>query len=130
MTTIPSRLARVTQQSGSWDAARARTRSLYRQWYRAAPEIVSLYSLNVPAYSIRAKIREEFERHREVTDLSAVDILLLKSYQDLQEALNCWKMDSHIMRWFSKEELPPRPNSFLESFYLSRDDSKEVQPTA
>lgn len=52
---------------------------------RTAPEIVSLYSLNVPAYSIRAKIREEFERHREVTDLSAVDILLLKSYQDLQE---------------------------------------------
>ncbi|GJN93802.1 hypothetical protein Rhopal_006860-T1 [Rhodotorula paludigena] len=125
MTTIPSRLAREAPHT--------------------APEIVQLYALNVPAYAIRAKVREEYERNRAVDDIKALDVLLLKGYQDLQETLNCWKMDSHVLRWFSKEErlmlslypcatrkhqLPARPDTFLESFYLSRDDSKEVQPTA
>ncbi|GAA5827844.1 hypothetical protein JCM11251_007697 [Rhodosporidiobolus azoricus] len=130
MTTIPARLARVTTSSASWDIANARSRSLYRAWYRAAPEIVSLYALNIPHHAIRAKVRQQFERNSGVSDLAAVDVLLLKSYQDLQETLNCWKMDSHVFRWFADEELPPRPNTFLEGFYLSRDDSKEVQPTA
>ena len=57
MTTIPSRLARLTKSSTSWDQARSASRSLYRQWMRAAPEIVSLYALNIPAYAIRAKVR-------------------------------------------------------------------------
>ncbi|GAA5861948.1 hypothetical protein JCM8547_001535 [Rhodosporidiobolus lusitaniae] len=130
MTTIPARLARVTSSSGSWDVAHARSRALYRSWYRAAPEIVQLYALNIPSHAIRAKVREEFERNAHVSHLGTVDVLLLKGFQDLQETLNCWKMDSHVLRWFSREELPPRPDTFLESFYLSRDDAKEIQPTA
>ena len=35
MTTIPTRLARATLVSGSLDIARARSRTLYREWYRA-----------------------------------------------------------------------------------------------
>ncbi|GAA6051418.1 hypothetical protein JCM3770_000509 [Rhodotorula araucariae] len=130
MTTIPSRLARITSTSASWDQARAASRSLYRDWMRAAPEIVHSYALNVPAHAIRAKIREEFDRNAAVTDIKAVDVLLLKGRQELQETLNCWKMDTHVLRWFANEELPPRPDNFLDAFYNSRDDSKEVQPTA
>ena len=59
----------------------------------AAPEITQLYALNIPAHAIRAKVREEFERNAQVSDIKAVDVLLLKGYQDLQETLNCWKMD-------------------------------------
>lgn len=112
MTTIPSRLARLTKSSTSWDQARSASRSLYRQWMRAAPEIVSLYALNIPAYAIRAKVREQFERNQQVSDIKAVDVLLLKGHQDLQETLNCWKMDSHVLRWFAAEEvrsLAPSP---------------------
>ncbi|KAM0747947.1 NADH dehydrogenase, alpha subcomplex, subunit 6 [Meredithblackwellia eburnea MCA 4105] len=130
MTTIPSRLARVTASSGSWPVAQARSRALYRLWYRAAPEIVQLYAVNFPASAIRAKVRQEYERNRLVDDLETVDVLLLKGFQDYQETVNCWKMESQLMRWFSKEELPARPDTFLESFYASRDDGKEVQPTA
>ncbi|GAA5988663.1 hypothetical protein JCM5350_003841 [Sporobolomyces pararoseus] len=167
MTTIPSRLARLTTSSGSWPVAQARSRSLYRQWYRSAPEIVQLYALNIPAYTIRAKVREMFEKNSNVSDPEAVDILLLKGYQDFQETINCWKMESHVMRMFAEEEvnslvssllfaprasfpsklkltshrccrppplyhqqLPARPNNFLDAFYLSRDDSKEVIATA
>ncbi|GAA5930782.1 NADH dehydrogenase [ubiquinone] 1 alpha subcomplex subunit 6 [Sporobolomyces koalae] len=130
MTTIPARLARLTTSSGSWPVAQARSRSLYRQWYRSAPEIVQLYALNIPAYTIRAKVRELFEKNSNVSDPEAVDVLLLKGYQDFQETINCWKMESHVLRMFADEELPARPNTFLESFYLSRDDAKEVIPTA
>ena len=118
MTTIPARLARLTQSSPTWDVARQRSRSLYRMWYRSAPEICQLYALNIPAYAIRAKVREEFEKNKHVDDIKAVDVLLLKGYQEYQETLNCWKMDSHLMRWFAKEEvrraLPPLSLSFLE----------------
>ncbi|KAL8291268.1 hypothetical protein RQP46_002246 [Phenoliferia psychrophenolica] len=130
MTTIPSRLARVTTTSGSWPVAQARSRALYRAWYRSAPEITQLYAVNFPASAIRAKVRQEYERNALVDDLATVDILLLKGYQEYQETVNCWKMESHLMRWFAKEELPARPDNFLDAFYLSRDDGKEVQPTA
>ncbi|GAA5864867.1 hypothetical protein JCM1840_004931 [Sporobolomyces johnsonii] len=130
MTTIPSRLARLTASSGSWPVAKARARSLYRQWYRGAPEIVQLYALNIPAHAIRAKVREMFDRNAQVSDIEAVDILLLKGYQEYQETINCWKMDSHLMRFFAAEELPARPATFLDAFYASRDDAGEVQPTA
>lgn len=105
MTTIPARLARLTQSSPTWDVARQRSRSLYRMWYRSAPEICQLYALNIPAHAIRAKVREEFEKNKHVDDIKAVDVLLLKGYQEYQETLNCWKMDSHLMRWFAKEEV-------------------------
>jgi hypothetical protein len=39
MTTIPSRLARVTTTSPTWDIAHARSRSLYRAWYRAGSSL-------------------------------------------------------------------------------------------
>jgi len=74
-------------------------------------------------------VREEFERNLLVDDLQTMDVLLLKGQQEFQETMNCFKMDSHLMRWFAKEELPAQPTTFLDSFYLSRDDGKEVQRT-
>jgi hypothetical protein len=85
MTTIPSRLARLSTTSGSWSVARARSRSLYRDWYRGAPEIVQLYAVNFPASAVRAKVRQEFEKNAMVDDLETVDILLLKGHQEFQE---------------------------------------------
>ncbi|KAK9893460.1 NADH dehydrogenase, alpha subcomplex, subunit 6 [Cystobasidium minutum MCA 4210] len=130
MTTIPARLAKTTISSGSWPVAQARARSLYRAWYRAAPEIVTLYAANIPATAIRAKIRQRYEKNKYVDDLQAVDILLAKSYMDYQETLNAWKMDSHLMRMFNDEEIPPQPVAFLDKFYYSRDDPEAVQPAA
>ena len=39
MTTIPSRLARTTTTSGSWPVAQARSRALYRAWYRSGASL-------------------------------------------------------------------------------------------
>lgn len=43
-----------------------------------------MYSLNMPVSKIRTKIREEFERHRYVNQLQAVDVLLTQSHMEFQ----------------------------------------------
>lgn len=70
---------------------------------------MTLFAANIPATAIRAKVRQEFEKNKYVDDLEAVDVLLLKGYQEYQETINAWKMDSHLMDMFNKEQAPPKP---------------------
>lgn len=51
---------------------------------RQSPEIQQMYSLNMPVSAIRTKIRQEFERHRYVTKLKTVDVLLFNSHSEFQ----------------------------------------------
>ncbi|CAG8487678.1 8425_t:CDS:10 [Paraglomus occultum] len=78
MTITPARLAAVTATSGSYQNARQKVLTLYRDWQRAAPTIVTEYHLDIPTSAVRAKIREEFEKHRYVNDLRLIDVLLFK----------------------------------------------------
>lgn len=43
-----------------------------------------MYSLNMPVARVRAKMREEFERHRYVNNLSVVDVLIGQSHMEFQ----------------------------------------------
>lgn len=52
-----------------------------------APEIQTMYSLNFPVSAIRTRVRQEFERHRFVNQLPAVDTLLFKSHAEYQVRL-------------------------------------------
>jgi hypothetical protein len=49
-----------------------------------APEVQTMYSLNLPVSALRTKIRQEFERHRYVNQLQTVDVLLFFSHQEYQ----------------------------------------------
>ena len=49
-----------------------------------SPEIQTMYSLNMPVSAIRTKIRQEFEKHRYVSQLSVVDVLLYQSHAEFQ----------------------------------------------
>ena len=49
-----------------------------------SPEIQQMYSLNMPVSAIRTKIRQEFERHRYVSQIKTVDVLLFNSNQEYQ----------------------------------------------
>ena len=49
-----------------------------------SPEIQSMYSLNMPVSRIRTKVRQEFERHRYVSQLPTVDVLLFQSHSEYQ----------------------------------------------
>lgn len=80
-----------------------------------APEIVSLYAIPVtPAY-VRHCIRQKFEANRHVTDPRAIEVLVHKGRQDLQETLNCWKQTDHVMGILLKADERPQ-RTFLQKF--------------
>ncbi|KAI9622244.1 hypothetical protein H4Q26_015280 [Puccinia striiformis f. sp. tritici PST-130] len=91
------------QHSPTLLVAQARSRSLYRDWYRAAPEICQLYALDVPYPTLRAKIRQIFDRYSHLKDTQAIDVLIAKSHMEYQEFVNVWKMPSQVMRYFESE---------------------------
>ena len=142
MTTIPSRLARVTRLSHSPEEARAKVIQLYRDWYRAvrrtsvslrivergsynhvlafqAPEIVSIYTLNVSVPYFRQRIRARFEENRHVTDIRLIDQLALRDRQEYQETMNFWKQPDHVMGILLQPKGRP-PRTFLQKFYEGR----------
>lgn len=81
-----------------------------------APEIVVLYALNVsPAY-VRHSIRQRFDRNRNVTDLRAINVLLLKGRQEYQETLNGWKQTDHVAGILLQPQDRPQ-KTFLQKFY-------------
>lgn len=47
-----------------------------------------MYSLNIPVSAIRTKIRQEFEKHRYVSQLNVVDVLLFQSHAEFQVSLH------------------------------------------
>ncbi|KAH9476888.1 NADH-ubiquinone oxidoreductase 14.8 kDa subunit [Psilocybe cubensis] len=125
MTTIPARLASLTRTSSGPAESRKRALKLYRDWYRSAPEICGIYALSVsPAY-VRHAIRQRFEKNRNVTDQRAIDVLLLKSRQDYQETMNCWKQIDHVMGiTLNSQERPKK--TFLEKFYEGKDEQAVI----
>jgi hypothetical protein len=52
-----------------------------------APEVQTMYSLNLPVSTLRTKMRQEFERHRYVNQMKTVDVLLFNSHQEYQVRL-------------------------------------------
>ncbi|KAI7297549.1 hypothetical protein KC315_g18408, partial [Hortaea werneckii] len=111
-----------TRSSASWSDAKTRVTKSYRDWLRASPEIQQMYSLNMPVSQIRTKIRQEFERHRYVSQIKTVDVLLFNSHQEFQETLNFWKQLTHVLKYFRAEEDPKArlPKNFIQGFIEGR----------
>jgi NADH dehydrogenase (ubiquinone) 1 alpha subcomplex subunit 6 len=103
--TIPSRLAQVSRVSHSRADAKARALTLYRDFYRSAPEICALYALDVPPSTLRAKYREKFEQQKHIQDLAVIDVMLHKGRVEFQETINAWKQIPHLMKLFADEEV-------------------------
>ncbi|KAI9756989.1 MAG: hypothetical protein M4579_003647 [Chaenotheca gracillima] len=118
----PTYLAQRTRTSVNWNDAKRRVISSYREWLRSAPEIQTMYSLNMPVSRVRTKVRQEFERHRYVSQLNVVDMLLFQSHSEFQETLNYWKQLSHVLKYFRAEEDPRArlPKDFMSGFLEGR----------
>ncbi|KAI6714971.1 hypothetical protein PZA11_002796 [Diplocarpon coronariae] len=114
----PTHLAQRTRQSLNWADAQRRVLKSYREWIRSAPEIQTMYSLSITVPALRTKMRQEFERHRYVSQLPVVDKLLFQSHAEYQETLNYWKQLPHILKYFRAEEEPNarRPANFMSGF--------------
>lgn len=94
-----------TQPSKTPDEARRRAIQLYRLALRYAPELQSLYVLDMPVNAIRARFRQEFERHRHIspdTQLDTVNHLLMRGQMELEEMLYMWKTRGHMMKYFTE----------------------------
>lgn len=83
----------------NWEDARRRVINSYRTWLRAAPEIRSLYTINMPVARIRNQIRHEFETKRHVTQLATVDVLIMHSDQEYQVRSRSIDVDSITPSW-------------------------------
>ncbi|KAF5392123.1 hypothetical protein D9757_003198 [Collybiopsis confluens] len=127
--TIPARLSRPATISATHTEAKRRTIQLYREWYRGAPEIITIYSLNYSPQYVRHLIRQRFEANRHVTDLRAINVLLLKSRQEYQETMNTWKLPDQVIGLLFKPKEGPKANTFLEKFYTGRDEDA-IKPAA
>jgi hypothetical protein len=80
-----------------------------------APEICTLYCLDVPPSAVRAVIRQRFEKNRYVSDPKVIDVLIHKSRQDYQEAVNFWKQEPHVLgHLLSDRDRPHR--TFMQKF--------------
>ncbi|KAI8057641.1 hypothetical protein BDF22DRAFT_661780 [Syncephalis plumigaleata] len=115
-----STLAVKAASSASIKECRIKALRLYRQWQIAVPTIIGIYQLDVPIPVFRAKIRQEFERHRNVTDPRIADILIHKGNVELEETMNMWKQPAQLMYSFWREEQEPKPQDFLSRFYEGR----------
>ncbi|KAJ1933672.1 hypothetical protein DL89DRAFT_269677 [Linderina pennispora] len=110
----------VTRTSASLAEARTRSIQLYRQWQKSVPQIMIDYHLSMPQAVVRSKIREEFEKHRFVSDPRVIDVLLFKSRIELEEFVNVWKQYPHAMRYFDENEKEPESTKFLDKFVEGR----------
>ncbi|GAB7362099.1 hypothetical protein MBLNU230_g2130t1 [Neophaeotheca triangularis] len=122
----PTYLAQRTRSSVNWGDASSRVIKSYRDWIRAAPEVQQMYSLDMPVSAIRTKIRQEFERHRYVSQLRTVDVLLFNSHSEFQETLNYWKQLTHVLKYFRTDEdkQASLPKNFIQGFI----EGKDIQP--
>ncbi|KAJ8317947.1 hypothetical protein KUTeg_003038 [Tegillarca granosa] len=58
--------------------ARRRVLNLYKAWYRQMPFIVKEFDMPVSVSECRAKLRQKFLATRHVTDVRAIDIMVIK----------------------------------------------------
>ncbi|PVH94994.1 NADH dehydrogenase, alpha subcomplex, subunit 6 [Periconia macrospinosa] len=118
----PTYLAQRTRSSVSMADAKRRVLHSYRDWLRAAPEVQTMYSLNLTISQLRTKVRQEYERHRYVNQLKTIDVLLFNSHQEFQETLNYWKQKTHVLKYFrtDEEDAVKLPNNFINGFLEGR----------
>ncbi|XP_055537248.1 NADH dehydrogenase [ubiquinone] 1 alpha subcomplex subunit 6 [Wyeomyia smithii] len=97
------------------EEARKRVLNLYKAWYRQLPYIVMDYDIPKSVEQCREKLREEFLKNKDVSDIRVIDMLVIKGQMELKESVAIWKQKGHIMRYW-KESVEPKPTDFLSKF--------------
>lgn len=80
-----------------------------------SPDIVALYSLDVPTSTVKSRIRFEFLKNIQEKDTRIVDRLLFQGRLEFEETMNQWKQKNHVMNYF--DQAAPKQKSFMDDFY-------------
>lgn len=67
----------------------------------------------------RAKLREEFEKNRQVKDVRVIDMLVVKGQMELVETVKRFKQKGHVMNYF-KAPVNTKPKDFLSKFFAGQ----------
>lgn len=110
-------MSRASTFSRSLAEAKKNARDLYRNILRSLPIIKSRYHLSIPLSDARRRIRADFDKHKHVKDSKLIDMLVLTGRVDLEESLNMWKTESHIL-----DSL--KPYGFLFSIFFFFGDER------
>lgn len=85
-----------------------------------ATEIQTMYSLNLPVSAIRTKIRQEFEKHRYVSQIPAIDVLLFKSHAEFQVSTGHCERQGHLLSGEYNGEPKRGKGSFKSIQYIAQ----------
>merc|ERR1712066_445028 len=83
--------------SSDREEAKRRVRNLYKAWYRQIPFAIFDYEIPVTEVQAQARLREGFMKHKDVTDIRVIDMLVIKGQQELVETAKIWKQKSHYV---------------------------------
>ncbi|CRK87758.1 CLUMA_CG001537, isoform A [Clunio marinus] len=97
------------------EEARQRVINLYKAWHRTAPFIVEKFDIPKSVPQVRQKLKEEFIKNKDVSDVRVIDMLVIKGQMELKEITKIWKQKGHIMRYW-QESIEYKPNDFLSKF--------------
>ena len=64
--------------STSNEEARKRVLNLYKLWHRQIPYVVNDYDIPMTVKQGHAKVRSEFVKNKHLTDMRAIDVLVIK----------------------------------------------------
>lgn len=105
----------------SKEDAHRRAINLYRDWYRQIPGIREAFMLNLSVNHMRSKIKDMFYQNKNVTDLRAIDMLIIKGQLELTETIKVHKQPCHVYKLFS-DQYNPKSKDFISKFLEGKEN--------
>lgn len=68
--------------------AKKRVLNLYKLWYRQVPYVVLDYDVPINVDIGRKRMRQEFEKNKSLTDIRAIDLLVVKVFSSNWTTVN------------------------------------------
>lgn len=83
--------------------------------------VVRDYSLPKSTEQCRAKLCEEFSKHKEIKDIRRIDMLMLNGQKELTEICCMQKDRADILKYWPNDcHEHPKPTEFLEKFLVGK----------